>query len=275
MRRKATGVRYLLKWPRYQYSIIRDPVELRRIATVWRRGHQQPIFRDLTESRRVATVWQHGHRGSKWPEGGVFAQKARTPRDYYNPTDFMHQILPAVQQAAAVGTEGAALAFVNRWGRLGVGIPGASDADWDGVALTHYWLGRVRKWIEGYAALSKGKAAAASWPTLADFLNSAEMLAEVHHEAVATEHRLEARFRLHTLLSAVAIGLWDMAVAGGRRMRCCPECRALFIPSRADMEYCTRLCANRPTVRRSKKKRRQEERRRQREEGRPVTRGDS
>jgi hypothetical protein len=253
MRREATGVRYLLKWPRYQYAIIREPVE----------------------SRRVATVWRLGHRGSLWPEGGVFAPTAPTARDHYNPTDFMRQILPAVQQAAAAEEERATLAFVNRWGRLGVGIPGDAETDWDGVVLTSVWLRRVRNWIEAYAALSKGKAPAATWPELADFLNTGEMLAGVRHEVAATEHRLEARFRLDTLLAAIALGLWDMAVAGRRRMRRCPECNALFIPSRTDMEYCTRLCANRPTVRRSKKKRRREERRRQREEGRPAKRGDS
>lgn len=275
MRRRATGIPYVLKWPRYQYTIIRDPVDIRRIATVWRRGHQQPILRDLTKSRQVATVWRHGHRGSNWPEGGVFAQTARLAGDYYNPTDFMHQILPGVQQAAAVGTEGATLAFVNRWGILGVGIPGDAEAAWDGVGLTGYWLRRVRDWIEAYAALSTGKATAATWAGLADFLNTGEMLAGVRHEVAATEHRFEARFRLDTLLAAIALGLWDMAISGGRRLRRCPECNALFIPARTDMEYCTRLCANRPTVRRSKKKRRREERRRERQQGKSAKGGET
>src|SRR4029434_6981173 len=174
MRREITDVPYLLQWPRYQFAIITDPAE----------------------SRRVATLWRHTHRSSQWPEGGVFVQTARAPRDRYNPLDFTRQILAAVQQAAAGNKERASLGFVNRWGRLGVGIPGDPYASWDGVALTHERLRQVRDWIEAYAALSKGKATAATWPSLGDFLNSDEMLAGVHHEAADTERGLVPRFRV-------------------------------------------------------------------------------
>ena len=46
--------------------------------------------------------------------------------------------------------------------------------------------------------------------------------------------------------------LWDQATEG-KRLRRCPECRALFPPRRANQRYCTRLCANRPTVRKWKR----------------------
>jgi len=239
MKAEAPRIPYLLSWPRHQYVILKTP----------------------GDSRRVRTLWQHGYRGRRWPVGGVFlAATGQRPTDRYNPTDSLREVLSAAQQAAAAGTAKAALAFVNRWGTLGVGIPDDETAEWDGVELTLEWLRRVRNWLEGYRDLTKGKKTNAAWASLRDVLAGAEMLGSVRHDVRASERGLQACFRLPTLLSAIAVGLWDTAVAGDRRLRRCPECSALFVPSRTNQEFCTRLCANRPTVRAAKRKRRLRER---------------
>ena len=56
------------------------------------------------------------------------------------------EILLDVQRAAAAEMPASGLGFVNRWGLLGVGIPGAEDFPTDGVEHT---LGRVAPDVAG------------------------------------------------------------------------------------------------------------------------------
>jgi hypothetical protein len=166
----------------------------------------------------------------------------------YNPRGAADDILVDVQRTPSSDSK-ALLRFVNRWGLLGVGIPGARDFGTDGVELLGEWLSRLRQWIETLHALRRGKEKQTTWAGFAALLN--EHLGGVHPTVSATDRGLQPTFRAERLLDILCFELWDQAT-GGRRLRRCPECGALFIPGRANQEYCTRLCANRPTVRKWK-----------------------
>ena len=101
-----------------------------------------------------------------------------------------------------------------------------------------------------------------TWHDLAFELS--EQLRDVHLGAISGGRALEAVYRPRHLLDALWLELWRQATNMARYRRC-PECRALFIPGRANQQYCTRLCANRPTVRAWKRKQQEKQRAQQRQ----------
>jgi hypothetical protein len=166
----------------------------------------------------------------------------------------------------------ALLRFVNKWGRLGVGVP--RDAFFlDGVVLTGRYLSQLKEWIEALEALQRGRKRMRqspkpsltrpwAWDGLAFVLS--EQLRNIHLGAVAASRKLVAVYRPRNLLEALWLELWRQATEM-KRYRRCPECRALFVPGRANQQYCTRLCANRPTVRAWKRKQQEKKRAQQRQ----------
>ncbi len=201
-----------------------------------------------------------------WPPLGVFVpdnDRARSgPPAPYNPIAVANAILLDVQRTSADDPK-SLLRFVNRWGVLGVGIPGAPAFPADAVALTREWLARLTGWMEALYALQRRQKTTLTWRALADQLNDA--LRGAHPAArPAKTGGLEPVFRVERLLDALCVALWEQAADLGHFRRC-PECRALFVPGRANQEYCSRLCANRPTVR----KWRRAQRRKQQQTRRP------
>jgi uncharacterized C2H2 Zn-finger protein len=185
-----------------------------------------------------------------WPPGGVIVPAADGPREPYDPIAVAGEIFLDVQRAAP--EEGRSLLrFVTRWGLLGVGIPGASDFGADAIAVVGTWLSQLKEWIETVHRLRRGTEKGRTWDDFAATLNP--HLQRIHPALGAGANGLERRFRADRLLDVLCFALWDQ-VTDGAHLRRCPECRALFIPSRANQEYCGHLCANRPTVRRWKKK---------------------
>ncbi len=191
-----------------------------------------------------------------WPASGVLAPSGDSPQERYNPFEVADRILLDVQRTRS-DDEKAILQFVNRWGLLGIGIPGAADFGADGVTFTGEWLALLRQWIETLHALRRGKERETTWAEFAATLN--KHLDGVQPRLSVSERSLQRTFAAKRLLDALCFELWDQATEG-KRMRRCPECHALFTPGRANQEYCTRLCANRPTVRKWKLEQRRKKR---------------
>ncbi len=187
-----------------------------------------------------------------WPEGGILVPADATGGDSYSPAEHASEILVHGQRAAAASDPKALLRFVNQWGLLGVGASGAETFPADSVALTGEWLNRLTQWIETLHALESGNPPHATWEDFARTLN--EHLQAIHPIAIPSARGgLRPGHRAHRLLDILLFELWEQATEG-KHHRQCPECRALFIPSRSNQQYCARLCANRPTVRKWKKK---------------------
>jgi len=259
----AEGFVYQQRWPRSEYVIVDEPP-----LKGWVAGQPGP------KVRGTPVVVGAGHRLRKaaphwpapWPVGGVFAptwwprDRPTKPVEYYNPMKVAADVLLDVQRTAGEDRK-ALLRFVNKWGMLGVGVPGDSFF-LDGVDFTGRCLTQLKEWIEGFEALQRGKKRMRrslkrspgrpwTWRTLAFELS--EHVREVHLGAVRARRRLLAVYRPRNLFDALWLELWRQATEVKRHRRC-PECRALFIPGRANQQYCTRLCANRPTVRAWKRK---------------------
>jgi hypothetical protein len=214
----ASWPAYEIKWPRYEYEIISKPVGR------WR------------------------YRLKQWPAGGVFAPKKARSIDSYDPVKKGDSIMGDLQRTSEEPES--LLRFVNKWGRLGVGIPGDETCPYDGVEVTQAQLSWIKKWIEAFHTRSHGKGEA-TWESLADFLNA--NLSEISPIArLATNHLIPA-FQVSRLLDAIFLELWDIAT-GGSKLRRCLACKGLFVPQRANQEYCDRRCAVRIAVRRSRQR---------------------
>ena len=263
-----------LLWPRRSYEILSEPkgswrekwnsLPRKTARPVWEAGPPAPWVLEKTEfTTRPPGLfgfvsedpWGRPH-GSLvkvfrigWPSAGVFAPIEGSPQELYRPMEVAADILLDVQRTRPEETR-ALLRFVDRWGVLGVGIPGAPDFGADDVGLTGEWLSRLGHWIETLHALKSGRETGTTWVEFAGMLN--EHLGGVHPSVRLTDHGLGRTFRADRLLDALCFELWDQATEG-KRLRRCPECRALFPPRRANQRYCTRLCANRPTVRKWKR----------------------
>ena len=191
-----------------------------------------------------------------WPSAGLLVPVEGSSAEPYRPMNIAADILLDVQRTRPEDVK-ALLRFVNRWGLLGVGIPGAPDFGTDGVAISSEWVARLRQWVETLHALKGGREKETTWAEFAKILN--EHLGGVHPSVSITDRGVQRTFRAVRLLDVLCFELWDQATEG-KRLRRCPECRALFIPRRANQEYCTRLCANRPTVRKWKREQRRKQR---------------
>ncbi len=261
--RGAEGFVYQLRWLRSDYVIVEEPP-----LKGWVAGQPGPkvpgtpvVFGAGGRLRKAAPHWP-----APWPVGGVFAptwwprDRPTKPAESYNPMTVAPDILVDVQRVETEDPK-ALLRFVNRWGPLGVGVP--QDTFFlDGVVLTGGHLRQLQEWIEAWEALQHGRRRkrpsraplrARPWTWWALAFQLSERLREIHLGAVVARRKLVAVYRPRQLLDALSLELWRQATEL-KRYRRCPECRALFVPGRANQQYCTRLCANRPTVRNWKRK---------------------
>ncbi len=242
---------YELRWLRYDFEIFTEPRG--RIATIWphrSRNYRPALTQDLRGRLETVTL----PVAAEWPKEGVFVPKgwpASKPLERYNPVDVAKNILLDVQRTEADNPQ-ALLRFVTKWGRLGIGIPDEETFPFDGVAATGQCLVWLQRWLEAYHELKRGRKTEAAWPTLAEMLRGA--LAGIQPDCRPMKRGLDPLYRVPRLLDALWLEVWEIATEG-KRLRRCPECRALFLPGRANQDYCTHQCANRPTVRRAKQKR--------------------
>lgn len=256
-----------LRWPRPRSTILLEPTGTWGAA--WYRLPRERV--PLSEAARVdepgwvyeevepegdpSAPWAGPMARFKveWPSGGLFVpdgDEAQAP--VYEPLKVAAEILLDVQRTRADDPH-ALLRFVNRWGRLGVGIRGAPEFDVDGVELTGEWLAWLTAMVQTLGALQHGQKAPMDWQGVADEFTQA--LAWVHFGAQPAKHGLVPAFPVPRLLDALMLEVWGMAT-GGKRLRQCPECQALFIHGREDKRYCTAACARRRTVREWKRKHR-------------------
>lgn len=320
------GLGYQLRWPRSEYVVVNEPP-----LEGWVPGKPgpavpgTPVVRGYGgRLRKGAPQWP-----APWPVGGVFAPKwwpreRPRPAEFYNPVEVAADILLDAQRAAGDNPR-VLLRFVNKWGGLGVGVPG--DRHFlDGVAATGDCLTQLKEWLEAHQALRKGrrlvmkvpewikelpaltateatrikvtkrrpspelikrfpdlkgrtltvsypvglkktwpsqKSRHWTWRDLIFTLN--EHLRDIHLAAVRERRTIVPVFRPRTLHGALWLEVWRQ-ITGMNRHRRCPECRVLFIPGRANQQYCTRQCANRPTVRRWKREQKRKKNRAQQKE---------
>jgi len=262
-----------LRWPRPRYTILREPqgtwgaawygIPPLRIPLAEVSEFQEPgwEFENVEPEGDPSTpAWSGPNYRYRveWPAGGIFVpgtDEAEAPA--YEPLKVAPEILLDVQRTRADDPT-ALLRFVNRWGRLGVGLPGAPAFGADGVVVTGDWLAWLTEMIQTLRALQHGEQTARSWSDVADELTQA--LADVHFGARPTKHALVPRFPVPRLFDALVLEVWAMAT-GGKRLRQCPECQALFIHGREDKRYCMAACAKRRTVREWKRRQRRRRRR--------------
>ncbi len=258
-----------LRWPRLRYAILPEPagdwgtawlaLPRRTVPSSQADAFHEPSweFEDMEPEGKGSPVPWTGPQARfrvAWPSGGILVpevDEAQPP--VYEPLKVAHDILPHVQRTA-VGDPTAILQFVNRWGRLGVGIPGAEEFEADSVTLTGERLGWLTGLVRTVHALQLGQKPPMTKHELAEILT--EALAGVHFAARPTPHAaLIPRFVVPRLLDALVLEVWSMATSA-KRMRQCPECEALFIHGREDKQYCSAVCARRRTVREWKRKQR-------------------
>ncbi len=184
-----------------------------------------------------------------WPPGGIFVpEEGGTPRPPYAPVPVAAEILLDAQQAAKADAQGL-LDFVNRWGCLGVGIPGKKDFGADGVGKTGETLRELTAWIETLHALQLGTPTTRTWADVVELFES--RLGGVRLSARLTREGLVPRLPLVRLLDALYLELWGVAT-GGKRLRRCKRCEHFFIRGREDQIFCTGRCARLWHVRRWK-----------------------
>jgi hypothetical protein len=200
-----------------------------------------------------------------WPPGGIFVPVEGSPVRPYAPVKVAAAILLDAQGVTSEDPA-ALLGFVNRWGRLGVGLPGAEDFGADGVQQTGEGLRVLTGWIETLYALQQDRSTTATWTDLAAMFQA--RLGGVHLGARPTRGGLRPVFPLRGLLDALYLELWGLATEA-KRLRQCPRCQHFFIRGREDQIFCTGRCARLWHVKRWKQRaRRQRGRRRHQQEGR-------
>ncbi len=175
-----------------------------------------------------------------WPAGGIFVpdERAKSAAPYH-PIPRATEILLEAQQAARADTAGV-LAFVNRWGILRVGIPGAPDFDADGVEHTGEALRTLSTWMAALHALQQGKETTYTWADVIEVLE--EHLQGVRFSARLGSRGLVPHLPVRRLLDALYLELWDLAT-GGKRLRRCKRCETFFLRTRQDRIFCTGRCA--------------------------------
>ncbi len=175
-----------------------------------------------------------------WPPGGIFVPEgASTPDSDYDPIPVARAILLDAQRAATADAEGL-LAFVNRWGVLGVGIPGQDDFAADGVGKTGEALRELSEWIATLDALQHRKPTDRTW---ADAIQLFERrLGGVRLSARQMRDGLVPRLPVARLLDALYLELWGV-VTRGKQLRQCKRCARFFIRGREDQIFCTGPCA--------------------------------
>ena len=271
-----------LVWPRPTYDILESPqgawgqawaaIPHRRIPflasplpTPWVPiGREAPLRTSLFGSLPRVAGPSAGETSITyrlgWPAGGIFGPNASARVPDYAPLPVAAEILLDAQ-GVAPDDPAKLLAFVNRWGRLGVGLPGAEDFGADGVQWTGACLRELTQWIQALYALQHRQPTTITWAELATVLET--RLAGVHLGASPVQHGLVPRFPLGRLLDALYLELWGWATAA-KRLRRCPRCTDFFIRRREDQIFCTGRCARLWHVKRWKNKQRQQQRRQRR-----------
>lgn len=276
-----------LRWPRPGYTILTAPdgawgqawaaLPERRVPFLeppppapWSRvrhegpADESPLYGSLSWPSRLSAgetvvVYKLG-----WPPGGIFVAAEGAPARPYDPLKVAAAILLDAQ-GVAVDDPAALLAFVNRWGRLGVGLPGADDFGADGVQRTGAALRELTGWMGILYALQQGRPTTATWIGLAEMLQA--RLGGVHLGARPMRVGLRPVFPLRRLLEALYLELWGLATQA-KRLRQCPRCQHFFIRGREDQIFCTGRCARLWHVKRWKQRARQRRRRHQHQEER-------
>jgi hypothetical protein len=270
-----------LSWPRGPYRIVTEPKgrwlqalqAVRRIRVpfmsdskpaapwVWEKNEAPgPVSNIYPSVRRVASagetveIYRLG-----WPPGGIFVpDEGAKPAPPYAPIPRAREILLEAQQAATGDAPGL-LAFVNRWGLLGVGTPGAPEFGADGVEHTGAALRELSSWLATLHALQQGKETTHTWADLIRVFD--EHLESVRFSASRGQRGLVPRLPVQRLLDALYLELWDLAT-GGKRLRRCKRCERFFLRSRADRIFCTGRCARLWHVRAWKRRHRRPQTRR-------------
>jgi hypothetical protein len=204
---------------RGEYEIVSDPIG--RVGRLWAFGRHE----SLEEAQK------------SWPAGGVFVPSAwlrgrRRPLGAglkrYKPD--VRALLRDVQRVDLSDTN-KVLGFISRWGPLGIGAPPDDAFLFDGVTAAIAHLRQVRRWLEAFHALQRRMQSGATWSGLADGLHA--HLSGVHLSARATDRGLVVSYSVTRLIDLIWLEVWDRATEG-KRLRRCPECGALFPPSRRD-----------------------------------------
>ncbi|HKW92160.1 MAG TPA: hypothetical protein VJX92_09685 [Methylomirabilota bacterium] len=221
-------------------------------------AEESPLYGPLSWHSRLSAgetvvVYKLG-----WPTGGIFVPAEESPPRPYHPLPVAAEILVDAQGVAS-DDPAALLGFVNRWGRLGVGLPGAEDFGADGVQQTGEGLRELTRWMRVLYAFQHGKATTATGADLADMFQT--RLGGVHLSARPTRVGLRPVFPLRRLLDALYLELWGVATEA-KRLRQCPRCQHCFIRGREDQIFCTGRCARLWHVKRWKQRARQQRRRR-------------
>jgi uncharacterized protein DUF6076 len=251
-----------LSWPRGPYHIVTEPkgrwlqalqaVPRMRVPFlsdskpaapwVWEKheapgpvSNIYPSVRRVVSAGETVEIYRLG-----WPAGGIFVpDEAATPAPSYAPIPRAREILLEAQQAGTADTAGL-LAFVNRWGILGVGIPAAPEFGADGVEHTGEALRELSSWLATLHALQQGTETTHTWADLIAAFD--EHLKSVRFSAGLGRRGLVPRLPVQRLLDALYLELWDVAT-GGKRLRRCKRCERFFLRSRADRIFCTGRCA--------------------------------
>ena len=194
-----------------------------------------PAVRRVASAGETVEIYRLG-----WPAGGIFVpDETATPVPPYAPIPRAAEILLEAQQAGTADTAGL-LAFVNRWGLLGVGIPGAPEFGADGVEHTAGALRELSAWIATLHALQQGTRTTHTWADLITAFD--EQLKSVRFSASRGQRGLVPRLPVPRLLDALYLELWGVAT-GGKRLRRCKRCERFFLRSRNDRIFCTGRCA--------------------------------
>src|ERR1043166_8407762 len=182
-----------------------------------------------------------------WPAGGILAPAGDRPEPSRLTLANVEAILGDAQRAAQAANQAAALAFVNRHGPLGVGIPGAPEFPADGVQLTLDSLARLSEWITAIAGVPHRKMRdqrkVDDW--VAEFRDA---LRRLSIDVRWGPGGLIPRFQAPTLLDALCFAISNMAFGIGQ-LRRCQECSVFFSSARGNKVYCCRACANSRRVR--------------------------
>lgn len=221
-------------------------------------AEESPLYGPLSWHSRLSAgetvvVYKLG-----WPPGGILVPAEGSPARPYDPVKVAPEILLEAQ-GVAFDDAAALLAFVNRWGRLGVGLPAAEDFGADGVQQTGESLRELTRWVGILYVLQQGRCRTATWADLAGMLHV--RLGGVHLGARPTRAGLRPVFPLRCLLDALYLELWGLATEA-KRLRQCPRCQHFFIRGREDQIFCAGRCARLWHVKRWKQRARQQRRRR-------------
>lgn len=175
-----------------------------------------------------------------WPPGGIFVPEGTPPSGMgYDPVPVAGAILLDAQRAATADSVGL-LAFVTRWGVLGVGIPGKDDFAADSVTKTGEALRELSEWIATLNALQRRRPTDRTWADVVQLFET--RLGGVRLSARVQSGTLVPRLPVARLLDALYLELWGVATRG-KRLRQCKRCARFFIRGREDQIFCTGPCA--------------------------------